>query len=228
MKKGLAIVVSFLLISLFTAYTGCKKAEEPAPEKKALEAPVAPIPEKKPSETYTAPQAPEKIPAQAPEKKTATKESRAEDENLGKTDQKAVMPPKLEKASPKVSLAFTDASTKMEFVYIKGGCYQMGDIFGVGYSNERPVHEVCLSNFYLGKYEVTQGQWKKIMGNNPSVFSDCGDNCPVDRVSWNDVQDFIRKLNQISGKKYRLPTEAEWEYAARSGGKKDLWAGTSK
>jgi formylglycine-generating enzyme required for sulfatase activity len=72
-----------------------------------------------------------------------------------------------------------------------------------------------------------QGQWRQIMGSNPSYFSSCGDNCPVEQVSWNDAQDFIRRLNSQSGKRYRLPTEAEWEYAARSGGKSKKWAGAS-
>ncbi len=72
-------------------------------------------------------------------------------------------------------------------------------------------------NFEMGKYEVTQGQWKAVMGNNPSSFSDCGDNCPVDSVSWNDVQVFLQKLNGTSGKQYRLPNEDEWEFACHGG-----------
>jgi len=120
---------------------------------------------------------------------------------------------------------FKDPATGMEMVFVKGGCFQMGDTVGGGNADEKPVHEVCLSNFYLGKYEVTQGQWRQIMGSNPSYFSSCGDNCPVENVSWNDVQDFISRLNRQSGKGYRLPTEAEWEYAARSGGKSEKFAG---
>lgn len=120
----------------------------------------------------------------------------------------------------------TDSATNMEFVFVKGGCFQMGDTFGDGGSDEKPVHEVCVDDFYMGKYEVTQGQWKAVMKKNPSHFKDCGDNCPVEQVSWSDAQDFINKLNQKTVKKYRLPTEAEWEYAARSGGKNEKWAGT--
>ena len=113
----------------------------------------------------------------------------------------------------------------IEMVYVKGGCYQMGDTFGDGSKDEKPVHEVCVSDFLMGKHEVTQGQWKKIMGHNPSHYYDCGDDCPVENVSWNDVQEFIAKLNSLTGKKYRLPTEAEWEYAARSGGKQEKYSG---
>jgi formylglycine-generating enzyme required for sulfatase activity len=115
----------------------------------------------------------------------------------------------------------------MEFVFIKGGCFEMGDTFGDGSKDEKPVHDVCVDDFYLGKYEVTQGQWQAVMGANPSYFKNCGSNCPVETVSWNDVQEFISRLNQRSGKRFRLPTEGEWEYAARSGGKWEKWSGTN-
>ncbi len=121
--------------------------------------------------------------------------------------------------------AYTDPETNMEFIPVTGGCYQMGDTFGDGSSDEKPAHEVCVDDYYIGKFEVTQGQWRTIRGNNPSSFSDCGDNCPVEEVSWNDIQDYIRILNQRTGKTYRLPTEAEWEYAARSGGKSEKYSG---
>ena len=126
-----------------------------------------------------------------------------------------------------------DTVTGMEFIFVKGGCYQMGDTFGDEDSDEKPVHEVCVDDFYIGKYEVTQKQWRDVMGNNPSYFKNC-DNCPVESVSWNNAQQFIDKLNQRlapagnkqgTGKGYRLPTEAEWEYAARSGGGEEKYAG---
>jgi formylglycine-generating enzyme required for sulfatase activity len=113
----------------------------------------------------------------------------------------------------------------MEFVPVSGGCYQMGDTFGDGVADEKPVHDVCVSDFYIGKYEVTQGEWEKVMGSNPSHFK--GSRNPVESVSWNDAQAFIEKLNARTGKKFRLPTEAEWEYAARSGGKGEKWSGSS-
>jgi formylglycine-generating enzyme required for sulfatase activity len=108
----------------------------------------------------------------------------------------------------------------IEMVYVQGGTFTMGCTGEQGndcYPGEGPVHQVTLSNFYMGKYEVTQAQWKAVMGSNPSNFK--GDNLPVEKVSWNDVQEFIRKLNAQTGKHYRLPTEAEWEYAARGGNK---------
>lgn len=120
-----------------------------------------------------------------------------------------------------------DPVTGMEFVLIKGGCYKMGDTFGDGEPNEKPAHEVCVSGFYLGKYEVTQAQWLKVREENPSEFKQCGPDCPVDSVSWNMAREYIKALNGKSGKQYRLPTEAEWEYAARSGGGEEKWAGTS-
>ncbi len=125
------------------------------------------------------------------------------------------------------ALAYAGAPN-IEMVQVKGGCYQMGDTFGDGLDEwEKPVHEVCVNDFTIGKYEVTQSQWKAVMGNNPSFFKSCGDNCPVERVSWNDALAFIDKLNKITGKTYRLPTDAEWEYAARSGGKQEKYAGTN-
>ncbi|MEI6206874.1 MAG: SUMF1/EgtB/PvdO family nonheme iron enzyme [Desulfuromonadales bacterium] len=117
------------------------------------------------------------------------------------------------------------ASTGIKMVSVPGGCFQMGNTFGGGDSDEKPVHEVCVSDFAIGKYEVTQGQWKWIMGNNPSNFSGCGDNCPVEQVSWNDVHQFIQRLNSQTGSSFRLPTESEWEYAARSGGKWEQYSG---
>ena len=108
----------------------------------------------------------------------------------------------------------------IEMVFVKGGTFTMGATAEQGSdaeSDEKPTHSVTVSDFYIGKYEVTQAQWKAVMGSNPSYSK--GDNLPVEWVSWNDIQEFITKLNAQTGKKFRLPTEAEWEYAARGGHK---------
>lgn len=104
-------------------------------------------------------------------------------------------------------------SLKMKFAYIPAGSFQMG---GTQNDSEKPIHTVSISHgFYMGTTEVTQAQWVSVMWNNPSSFNNC-DNCPVENVSWEDVQAFIKKLNARGDGKYRLPTEAEWEYAARA------------
>ncbi|HEY6007300.1 MAG TPA: SUMF1/EgtB/PvdO family nonheme iron enzyme [Geobacteraceae bacterium] len=123
---------------------------------------------------------------------------------------------------------FRDPVTGMEFVFVKGGCFRMGDEFGVGNKDEGPVHEVCVDDFYLGTYEVTQKEWQQVMGTNSAYFKACGERCPVESVSWSQANAFLKKLRTAGdGLKFRLPSEAEWEYAARSGGKKEQWAGTS-
>jgi formylglycine-generating enzyme required for sulfatase activity len=100
-------------------------------------------------------------------------------------------------------------------VMLPEGRFEMGG----NSEDQRPVHQVTVNSFALGKTEVTQAQWRAVMGDNPSHFSSCGDDCPVEKVSWTEAQDFVRKLNQKTGKTYRLPSEAEWEYACRAGGK---------
>lgn len=132
-----------------------------------------------------------------------------------------------EETPPERQEVLADPIKPIEFVLVKGGCFQMGDAFGDGKADEKPVHPVCVDDYYLGKYEITQDQWQSVMGNNPSFFKSCGEKCPVEQVNWNDIQEFIKKLNAKTKKVYRLPTEAEWEYAARSGGKKEKYAGTN-
>jgi len=110
-------------------------------------------------------------------------------------------------------------SLGMKFVYIPPGTFMMGSPSDEPgrYDNETQ-HRVTISKpFYMQTTEITQAQWKAVMGSNPSKFTDCGDDCPVEQVSWDDVQGFIKKLNQKGEGTYRLPTEAEWEYAARAG-----------
>ena len=107
-----------------------------------------------------------------------------------------------------------DCADCPEMVVLPAGSFEMGSYEG---NAEQPVHRVNVPSFLIGKTEVTQGQWRAVMGSNPSRFNNCGDDCPVEQVSWNDVQEFIRRISQRTGKQYRLPSEAEWEYAARAG-----------
>lgn len=110
---------------------------------------------------------------------------------------------------------FVPRAPNIELVKIPAGSFMMGS--NDGDENEKPVHRVNIGySFYMGKYEITQKQWKAIMGNNPSDIK--GDNLPVEEVSWNRAKEFIRKLNKLQNDyEYRLPTEAEWEYACRAG-----------
>ena len=132
-------------------------------------------------------------------------------------------------AAPAAPETVKETTTGMELVRVQGGCFPMGNPFDAGGPEEKPVHEVCVGDFLLGETEVTQAQWKKVMGKNPAKHADC-DDCPVEQVSWRDAQAFLAKLNAPPKGKgtpgtWRLPTEAEWEYAARSGGKNELYAG---
>jgi formylglycine-generating enzyme required for sulfatase activity len=120
-------------------------------------------------------------------------------------------------------MAFRDCAECPTMVVIPAGHFEMGSDDGEKFI--RPSHTVSFARpFAIGMTEVTQGQWKAFMGSNPSCFrrrlfsAPCGGNCPVEAVSWNDVQEFIGKLNTKTGKHYRLPTEAEWDYACRAGG----------
>lgn len=124
-----------------------------------------------------------------------------------------------------------EPETGMEFVYVEGGYFEMGcgPWTRLCNDNEKPVHTIGLDGFWVGRYPVTQGQWVRVMGINPSGFP--GDeNRPVEMVSWQDVQEFISRLNKMSGavagQGFRLPTEAEWEFACRSGGKPENYSGS--
>ena len=112
----------------------------------------------------------------------------------------------------------------IEFMWVPAGEFWMGSTSEESAPIERPLTRVRISRgFWLGKYELTQGQWRAVMGTKPSEFSGCR-SCPVERVSWNHAQEFIRSLNERAvGNRYRLPTEAEWEYAARAGTSSDRY-----
>ena len=121
------------------------------------------------------------------------------------------------KPAPRRNSSTTGLSAELNklinnMVYVSGGTFIMG---GDDSSDQMPTHSVTLSSYYICKYEVTQALWRAVMGSNPSNFK--GNNLPVENVSWYDCQTFIKRLNSYTGRNFRLPTEAEWEFAARGG-----------
>jgi formylglycine-generating enzyme required for sulfatase activity len=130
-----------------------------------------------------------------------------------------VIPGRQEKAPPaKPVESFTENlnGVPLEMIFVPGGVFKMGSPKGNGRDDERPQHDVTVPGFYVGKYQITQAQWEAVMGKNPSHFK--GDPAlPVENISWDDAKKFCEKLAQMTGKAYRLPSEAEWEYACRAG-----------
>ncbi len=122
---------------------------------------------------------------------------------------------------------WVDPQTSLEFVWVEGGCYEMGcgPWTSRCHDDEYPVHRVCLDGFWMGRHPVTQSQWLQVWGENPSYFAR-GGNYPVESVSWHEARELAQKLSAGGGKAiFRLPTEAEWEYACRSGGRGETYAG---
>jgi len=130
------------------------------------------------------------------------------------------------KGIPSAGYTETAAGLNIKMVAVTGGTFHMGS--NDGYDDEKPVHSVTVNSFYMAATEITQAQWQAVMGNDPNYFKGC-DDCPIESVSWDNVQKFIQKLNGLTGKVYRLPTEAEWEYAARGGDKSKnyIYAGSN-
>jgi formylglycine-generating enzyme len=148
---------------------------------------------------------PEAAPAPKPRTEIAPKERSAD---LPK-------PPKPTAPKPTVSpKEVKPVFAEPEMIVVEGGQFTMGNNEATQF--EKPAHTVTISTFSMAKFEVTQKQWMEVTGRQPSGHAGCPD-CPVENVSWEEVQEFIKKINKISGKKYRLPTEAEWEYAAKGG-----------
>jgi formylglycine-generating enzyme required for sulfatase activity len=149
-----------------------------------------------------------------------------------KTEEKPTPPQvvkkrRMAKRPAKAGEVWRDPRLGMSFVWVPQGCFEMGcGDWMIGCNNsEKPPHRVCLNGFWMGRHEVTQQQWRRLMGNNPSDAERCGNQCPVEEVSWNEAVEFAKKLSVKTGCLFRLPTEAEWEYACRSGGKKQPYAG---
>jgi formylglycine-generating enzyme required for sulfatase activity len=135
---------------------------------------------------------------------------------------------KATQSTVRLSREWTEPYTQMPFAWVPEGCFEMGcGTWSPKCSrDEQPVHEVCLDGFWMAKYEVTQQQWQKVMGANPAFFQK-GDNLPVEQVSWNDAKRFVDMLNARSDGPLtvNLPTEAQWEFAARDGGGNHVLAG---
>ncbi|MBF0557463.1 MAG: formylglycine-generating enzyme family protein [Nitrospirae bacterium] len=159
-----------------------------------------------------------------------------------------------ESSTPRERKEFRDLFTGTEFVYVKGGCYKMGDTLGGGDADEKPVHKVCVDDFYMAKYDVTVSDFRRFVNDTGySTEAEKGDGCyaggtrgahdrsknwknpgfsqedngPVVCVTWNDAQAYAEWVREKSGKSVRLPTEGEWEYAARSGGRAEKYAGSN-
>lgn len=120
---------------------------------------------------------------------------------------------------PPAPAEWVEPSTGMRFMLIPAGQFQMGSPPGEpGHESQEVLHDVRITApFYLGKFEVTQQQWQQVMGDQPSWFSQCGADCPVERVDWHRAREFLTRLSALAGHDFRLPTEAEWEYACRAG-----------
>ncbi|MFM9950840.1 MAG: SUMF1/EgtB/PvdO family nonheme iron enzyme [Saprospiraceae bacterium] len=168
-------------------------------------------------------------------KETITNKIEARKDQLTATDTKNTEPDNIVEPTPSPSGRAGEGLSAIAdgMVLVSGGTFTMGCLDGRDKDcekDEKPSHSVALDDFYISRTEVTQAQWQAIMGINPSEFKDCP-SCPVENVSWDDAQEFLKKLNALSSRaKYRLPTEAEWEYAARGGGKSKgyLYSGSNQ
>jgi formylglycine-generating enzyme required for sulfatase activity len=161
--------------------------------------------------------------AQAPTVQAAEEPAKTEKPIPAKVSKKK----RMARRSIKAGEVWRDPRLGMSFVWVPGGCFEMGcgDWMTGCSDSEKPPHKVCLSGFWMGRHEVTQQQWRRLMGNNPADAQRCGNQCPVEEVSWNEAVEFARKLSVKTGYLLRLPTEAEWEYACRSAGKQQPYAG---
>ena len=200
MKKTFYIILALLLVSGLAATGQIQRGKKPS-------APKSEQTSKKPKQTSSSSNSKSKKTT-----KTTTQQLSSRSNTSTPSNVTTVAPPSIPAV---VQQAIND------MVYVSGGTFLMGATREQGidaFRNEKPVHQVTLNSYYISKYEVTQELWQALMGNNPSYFTG-NPHCPVENVSWNDCQEFIIKLNRMTGMHFRLPTEAEWEFAARGGNK---------
>ena len=219
--------VKLLLALIVVLLAGLAAGEMAMAQGKKKSTSKIPVKTEKPAAKRTPQPKKEKKPAAKPRQE----KKRDADENPRKVVERKPQPkpepkpqpkpePKPEpKAEPALSnRTFTANGVSFTMVAVQGGTFTMGatsEQGGDAHDDERPTHQVTLSSYYIGETEVTQELWQAVMGSNPSRFE--GSNRPVEYVSWNDCQEFLSRLNRITGKRFRLPTEAEWEFAARGG-----------
>ena len=141
-----------------------------------------------------------------------------------KTQAASVEAGKVQGSEPAEASNWTEAKSGMKFSWVPSGCFKMGSKNKKAEKNEGPVHEVCLKGFWMGQYEVSQEEYQKVMGSNPSKFANPKN--PVENVSWEDTQRFAEKLSSSAGVQFSLPSEAQWEYACRAGREGESYCGT--
>ena len=215
--------VKLLLALIVVLLAGLAAGEMAMAQGKKKSTSKIPVKTERPAAKRTPQPKQEKKPAAKPRQE----KKRDADENPRKVVERKPQPkpepkpqPKAEpKAEPALSnRTFTANGVSFTMVAVEGGTFTMGatsEQGGDADDDERPTHQVTLSSYYIGETEVTQELWEAVMGSNPSRFK--GSNRPVECVSWDDCQEFLSRLNRITGERFRLPTEAEWEYAARGG-----------
>ncbi len=211
--------VKLLLALIVVLLAGLAAGEMAMAQGKKKSTSKIPVKTERPAAKRTPQPKQEKKPAAKPKQEKKREADEAPRKVVERKPQPKPEPKPEPKAEPALSnRTFTANGVSFTMVAVQGGTFTMGATSEQGsnaYDNEKPAHSVTLSSYHIGQTEVTQALWQAVMGSNPSRFE--GSNRPVECVSWDDCQEFLSRLNRITGKRFRLPTEAEWEFAARGG-----------